>query len=72
MGGAGASVGQADREGGREEKNGRWRKTEGKRERSLNSNQRSRDLRIECEHTHACVCAHVCSCERKPTLVHVY
>lgn len=61
MGGAGASVGQADREGGREEKNGRWGKTEGKRERSLNSNQRSGDLRIECEHTRACVCVHTCA-----------
>lgn len=54
-------MGQADREGGAEAKNGRWGKTEGKRERSLNSNQRSRDLRIE----RARVCAHVCS--REPT-----
>lgn len=54
-------MGQADREGGREEKNGRWRKTEGKRKRSVNSNQHSRDLRIECERTHARVCVHTCA-----------
>lgn len=43
-----------------EEKNGRWRKTEGKRERSVNSNQRSRALRIECV-VHESACAHVCA-----------
>ena len=55
----GASVGCPKREREwSEDKNGRRRKTEGKRERSVNSNQRSRALRIECECTSVCV--HAC------------
>lgn len=59
MGGKQVWVGLIEREREwSEEKNGRWRRTEGKRERSVSSNQRSRALRIECECTR--VCAHVC------------